>query len=114
MLGELGKQIAKHNLLTLAYECEVRREVPPGQVNMGTRLPEFSGHDRQRLAAVDQDLDRVAGPHWRVAGCPPAGWRIERMAPANPSQPPPVMCADLPADLFSEPALRREQQLGGA
>src|SRR5689334_2184389 len=114
MLGKLGEQVAKHNLLALPYECEVRREVPPAQMNMRTRLLKLSGDDRQRLAAVNEDLDLVAGPHWRVAGCPPAGRRIERMAPADPPQPPPVMRADLPADLVSEPALRRQQQLDSA
>src|SRR5512133_2680204 len=54
---ELGKQIAKHNLLTLAYECEIRREVPPRQMNVRTRLPQFLGDDRQSLTAIDEDID---------------------------------------------------------
>ena len=69
---------------------------------------------RQRLRAVDEDLERVAGPRRRVARRPPTGRRLQRLEPADPREAPPVVAADLLRDLLAEPAFDGEERLGGS
>ena len=109
-LGEVGKQIAEHGRVAVANEREAGAEVPAGQVDVRSGLPQLLGDRRQRLSAVDQNLDGVAGTRRRV-GCGPATrWRVERVLPADPAQAPPVVATDLPTQLIAEPALGRHGQ----
>ena len=74
-------------------EREVRREVPPGQVDVRAGLLELVGDRGQRLRAVDQHLDGVARARRRFARRPAARRRVERALPADPAQTPVVVIA---------------------
>ena len=108
---EVGQEIAKNDVLAIPPEREVRREVPAGEMHMRAGLKQRVRDGRESLPAVDQHVDLVARPHRWAAGRPAAARRVERALPADPPEPPPVVSADLLADLRSKPALGREQQL---
>jgi hypothetical protein len=109
-LGELLEQVVKHDLLTVAYECEVRCEVPACQVDMRAGSLQLRRDDRQSMRAVDQDVDRIARSRRGVSGRPTADGRVECVCTSDPPQTTPMMSADQPADLVSEPTLGQEQR----
>src|SRR5689334_12796600 len=78
-------------------------------MNMRAGTLQLLGNRREGLAAVDQHIDRIARPGVRVPCCPSARWGGECAFPADPVEAPPMMRADLAADLASEPAFSAEQ-----
>jgi hypothetical protein len=109
-LGKFGEKIAKDYPLAVALEREVRRKVPSGQMNVRACLSQFRHHRREGLRAVDENVDRVTGPHRRLSGRPTPGRGLERTLPPDPSQATLVVVANLPADLIAEPALGCEEE----
>jgi hypothetical protein len=93
-LGELGQQRAQLDALPPAGQCEVGRDVPPGHMDVRARTLQLGGEPRQRLGAVDEHLERAAGPRRRIAGGPQLGVRwLERPLPAEAAQAAGVMAA---------------------
>ena len=97
------EEVPKDYRLAVALEREVRREVPTCQMNVRARLTQFLRDRRQGLGAIDQNLDRIPRPHWRITGGPPPDRRLERARPSDPPQTPLMMAADLLRDLIAEP-----------
>ena len=110
-LGQFGQQVAQHHGALLAYEREVRREEPAGDVHMGPGGRQLRRHCRQRFGSVDQDLDRVALPRRRLSRRPANPIAIKRAFPTAATQSPPVVSADLIGNRAAQQALRREQRL---
>src|SRR5439155_20334545 len=97
--------------LGASSQCEVRREVPPGKVNMRLCLLEFLGDPRKRRRTVDQDLERVARARRRVAVGPSCFVSVERMFPSHPPQPAPVVSRDSAVDGLPDLAVEQEERL---
>ena len=110
-LRQLGEQVAEHDRLALPLEREVGREVPARQVDVRLRGAQRLRDRRQRLRAVDEDLDRVPGARRRAFIRPATGRWLQRLRPTDPREASPVMAADLLRDLFAEPALHGEERL---
>ena len=73
---------------------EVRRDVPPRDPQRRLRALDRVGRCGQRGETVDQDLDGALAARRRIAGGPTIGGRVERVEPADASQPPPVVGDD--------------------
>ena len=86
-LGQLGQQRAGDDRRLAADELEVRGEVPARDVDEIARVLHGLGDLRQRVRAVDQDLERAALARRRIAGRPQAVvGRLERPLPAQAPQ----------------------------
>ena len=86
-LGQLGQQRPGDDRRLALDELEVRREVPTGDVDEVARVLHGLGDLRQRVRAVDEDLERAALARRRVAGRPQAVvGRLERPLPAQAPQ----------------------------
>jgi hypothetical protein len=72
----LREEVAKYDLLTVTYECEVRCEVPAGQVDMRTGSFQLRRDGWQSMRAVDQNVDRIARSRRRVSSGPTARGRV--------------------------------------
>ena len=108
-LGQFGEEVPKDERVAItALERERRSEVPPGDVDVRLRAAQRVDHRRQRLRAVDQNLDAVAGSRRKLPGGPLARLGMESVRPPDPLQSPPVMTADLFGDLFTHPTLERK------
>jgi len=79
---------------------------------MGASFFERSRDPRQRLSAVDEDLQRIALPHGSGLG-PTAGVRIERVVPADPPQAPLMMSAHLDGKTITRPLLHGSPAAAG-
>jgi hypothetical protein len=97
-------------VLAVAHEREIRRKVPPSQMNVRARSAEFFRDRWEGLLTVDENVNRIPRPHWWVTGSPPSNWRVEGSLPADPPQATSMVTADLAADLIAEPTLRCEGQ----
>jgi hypothetical protein len=111
-LGELREEVAKYDPLTVAYECEVRCEVPACQVDMRAGSFQLRRDGRQGMRAVDQDVDCIARPRRRVSSGPTAG-EVECVVASDTPQTTPMMGADQPTELVSEPTLGRSNTCPG-
>ena len=109
-LGQFREEIPKDYVLAVALEREIRRKVPPGQMNVRARSSELCRDRWQGLLTVDEDVDRIPRPHRWVTGSPTSNWGVERPLPSDPPQTTSMVTADLAADLFTEPTLRCEGQ----
>jgi hypothetical protein len=69
-LGQLGEEVAQDDWLLPAHQFEVRREEPVRHVDVRAGRSQLARHHRQRLCAVDHDLDCVAGPRRRFPAGP--------------------------------------------
>jgi hypothetical protein len=107
----LREEVAKHDLLPVAYECEVRCEVPACQVDMRAGSFQLRRDGGQSMRAIDQNVDRIARSRRRVSSRPTAGGRVKCAVASDTPQTPPMMGADQPAELVSEPTLGREEHL---
>ena len=87
----LGQQPLERRWPLAADELEVRRDVPAGDVHMRPRCGHRLGHGRQRRRAIDQHLEGIAGPGWRIALSPTFRRRFDRPPPTDAVQPPSVM-----------------------
>ncbi len=105
-LGGLGEQIAQENCLPAVLERELGREVPAGHVHVRARLADRVRHPRQRLGAVDENLERATRPGPGAPRGPSARGRVERPQPADSPETPPVMRLHAPADDVADPAIR--------
>ena len=108
--GELGEQVSQDGQAAVTLEGDARREVPAREMDVRSRLPELAGDARERCRAVDQDLQAVSVMHLR-AFRPPTCGRIERVFPADASQPPAVVPADLCGELGAGPLRERRHLL---
>src|SRR5439155_23577067 len=90
------------------------REKPAGNVHVRAGSLQFACDDRQRLGPVDQDLDRVPRTWRRLAHSPSGRLAIERVLPAKPAKPPPVVATNLIRDPLAQRALDPPQQLSSA
>jgi hypothetical protein len=97
-----------------ADESEVRRQEPVGQMDVRARRPQLGCDQRERLGAVDQDVDRVSGSRRRLADGPGGSRSIKRLLPADPAQPAAVMPSDLIGDCLTEHGFCRTQRLPSA
>ncbi len=68
----------------------------------------------QRVCAVDQQLDGVAGARRRFARRPAAWRRVEGALPADSSEAPVVVIAHLLRDGGAEPTVDREREFAGS
>ena len=112
-LGKFGQQVPHHRRDSFADEGEVRREIPPCDMNMRPSLLEFSCNPRQRLRPVDQHFDVVALPRRRLSGGPTSRRGVERAVPTDPPQPPPMVAADCVRDTVCEPAFSGKEEIAG-
>jgi hypothetical protein len=109
-LGQFREEIPKDHVLAVALEREIRRKVPPSQMNVRARSSEFFRDRWKGLLTVDENVNRIPRPHWRVAGSPTSNWGVERSLPSDPPQTTSMVTTDLVADLIAEPRLRCEGQ----
>jgi len=109
-LGQFREEIPQHYVLAVALEREIRRKVPPRQMNVGARSSEFFRDRWQGLLTVDENVDRIPRPHRWVTGSPTSNWGVERPLPSDLPQTTSMVTADLAADLIAEPRLRCESQ----
>jgi hypothetical protein len=103
-LGELGEDRA-HLVLRRGAEAEGRRHVPACDVDVRLGAPQLLGDPRQRFRPVDEHLDGVARSRRRVAACPVAVARVERVLPADATQSPAVVRADRALDRVADPVV---------
>ena len=90
-LTELAQQLLERESRPFPFEPEVRREEPAGEQDALARLPHGSHHGRQRVGAVDEDLDLVPRLRSTPAVCPERWPDVEGALPADASQPPAVV-----------------------
>jgi hypothetical protein len=69
------------------------------------RAPELLGDPRERYGAVDQHLGCVPRTGRRLAARPRRPDRVERVFPADPSQPPAVMRTNRALDRVPDPVV---------
>jgi hypothetical protein len=108
VLRQVREEIPKDYLLAVALECEAGREVPPRQMNVRARSSEFLRDRWKGLLTVDENVNRITRPHWRVTSSPTSNWGLKRALPSDPPQTTSMVTADLAADLIAEPTLRGE------
>ncbi len=103
----------KNCCLSVARQRKLGSEVPAGDVDVRLGSLQLRHHPGERFRAVDQNLER-ASPAWlRLSGGPAAGWSIERLEPADPLEPPPVVSANGVADRRSQPAVSAQNEIPG-
>src|SRR6185312_1948166 len=87
-LGDLGEQVAHAQTLSAADELEAGRDVPAGDVDEPLRARDRVGDGRERLAAVDEDVDGVALTwRWVAFGPEPVAVRRNGALPPEPIEP---------------------------
>jgi hypothetical protein len=109
-LGELGEHAPEDRRLGVPGQCEVRREVPSGEMDVRRGVTDFLGDPGKRNCAVDQDFELVARPRRRIPMSPATLGGIQRMFPANAPKPAPVVRSygavdglpDLPVEFVEE------------
>ena len=104
-LRKFGEQVPQHDGPLTAAERKVRREEPAGDVYVRAGGLQLARDHRQRLAPVDQDVDRITRSRRRLAHGPAGSFTVERVLPAEPAKPPPMVAADLFGDRFAQHAL---------
>ena len=111
-LGHLGQQVPEHDRrVALPLERESGGEEQAGEMDVGGRTANCVRHDRQRLGAVDQDVDRVPAARRRASACPGSRGRVERSLPAEALEPALVMATDLPRDRVAESGLEGHESI---
>ena len=98
--GDVGEQLPQRRASPRA--AKRRRERPAGEADGGARPCDRLLDTRQRLLAVDEQLDRVAGARPGLAGCPAAGRRREGTLPADPRESAPVVRSNEPLDALAD------------
>jgi hypothetical protein len=94
-------------------ERELRGEVPPGDVDVRAGAPDLSCDLGEGVLAVDQDLERVPRPRWRLSLDPEAGigWRREGGRVTEPVQPPFVMITNEAFEAGTQGSIRSVNQV---
>ena len=102
-LGRLGQQLAEHPRPLAPDELEVRRDVPPGDVDVVPGVLDRVRDRRERLRAVDEHVERAAGARRWIARRPrPVVGRGEGTTPAEAAQAPVVLGADRRLDAVAD------------
>jgi hypothetical protein len=93
-LGRLGQQLAEYPRPLAPDELEVRRDVPPGDVDVVAGVLDRVRDRRERLRAVDEHVERAAGAGRGGARRPqPVVRGRERPTPAEAAEAPPMLGA---------------------
>ena len=88
-LGRLGEELAEHARALSPDELEIRRDMPAGHVDVVAGARDRVCDQRERIGAVDEDLERAAVTRRGIAVCPEAvAGRLERATPAEAAQAP--------------------------
>ena len=93
-VGGAAKGISQGDGLAPPRELEVRRGVPPGEVDTVLGALDESQHRGERLLPVDQDLRAVAAPHREARDVHQGLLGVERCRPTDALQPPLVLPSD--------------------
>src|SRR6185312_5788265 len=106
-----GEQIQEDASASFALERELRRDMPPGDVDVRLGTCELLGEPRQKARAVDQDLDLVARARRRFPVCPKRRGRLEGLRPTNTVEPPAVMRRNERVDPVAEGGIAMCEQI---
>src|SRR3954469_6258941 len=74
---KLRQLVEQDAAVSLAPQCELRRDIPAGDVDMRLGACELLGESRQEVRTVDQNLDVVAAARRRITIGPEARRRLE-------------------------------------
>lgn len=100
---ESSASSAENDPALAAHELEVRRQMPPGDVDVRARSGHRLGDGRHRLGAVDEHVELVARPRRRIAGGPQlTAVGVDGVTLTEPTQAPAVVLAHAELDPAAE------------
>ena len=109
--GRGGEKLPDRVARVPAYELEVRRDVPAGQVDVLLGALDHRGNSDKNLCPFDQQGERLAGMGGGLAGAPrPVVGRIQSVAPAEATEAPSVLGAHRRLDTVTYEAVESGNQ----
>ena len=114
-LSQIAEQITQTRRLVVAGQPETGRNMPTGNVHIRASARERLGDPRQRLPAVNQDIERASRTRWRIASSPQRRLvrRVKLIDPVNTPQTPAMMRPVRAIDTTADPPVETLDQAAG-